>query len=198
MGPIGSVHAPGATPTDPDEVAGLIPTHITLQSQLNEWEAVNIAEGQRWAFGRRYNGDVLSEGYVRKLHKRMFDRTWAWAGTFRTTEKSIGVEPTRIAVDLHNLLENVKTQLEFKVYSLDESAARLHHQLVLIHPFPNGNGRHARLLTDVFVHSQGGKVFSWGSGANLTDQSETRAAYISALQAADAKDIQPLLAFVRS
>lgn len=199
MGAIGSVHAPGATPTDPDEVAGLIPAHITLQSQLNEWEAENIRAGQGWALGRPHKGsNVLSEDYVRKLHRHMFNKTWRWAATFRTTEKSIGVAPERIAVSLHNLLEDVKAQLEFETFGLDEIAARLHHRLALIHPFPNGNGRHARLFSDMFLRSQGGQVFSWGSGANLTNQSATRAAYISALQAADAKAIAPLLAFVRS
>jgi Fic-DOC domain mobile mystery protein B len=199
MGEIGGVHAPGATLTDPDEVAGLIPQHITLQSQLNEWEAGNILEGQRWAFrGRHETEKVLSEDFVRKLHKRMFNKTWRWSGTFRSTEKSIGVAPERIAVDLRNLLEDVKTHVEFNAYGLDEIAARLHHRLVLIHPFPNGNGRHARLFTDVFLRSQGAETFTWGSRADLTNQSETRLDYIRALQAADGKAIEPLLAFVRS
>lgn len=199
MGEIGGVHAHGATPTDPDELAGLIPQHITLQSQLNEWEAGNILEGQRWAFGgRRETGKVLSEDFVRKLHKRMFDKTWRWSGKFRSTEKSIAVAPERIAVDLRNLMEDVKTHVEFRAYSLDEIATRLHHRLVLIHPFPNGNGRHARLFTHVFLRSQGAETFSWGRRANLTEQSETRSDYVRALQATDGKAIEPLLAFVRS
>ncbi len=198
MGAVGGVHAPGATPTDPDEVAGLIPSHITLQIELNDWEAANIQAGRRWALQGRYRGDILSEDYVRKLHEHMFGKTWKWAGTFRQTEKSIGVEPSRIAVALRDLLEDIKVQSEYKHYSLEEMAARLHHRLVLIHPFPNGNGRHARLFTDVFLLRQGGRSFSWGSNANLTKPSETRAAYIAALQAADRKDIGPLLAFVQS
>lgn len=198
MGALGSAYAPGATPTDPDEVAGLIPPHITLQTELNDWEAANIQAGLRWALQGKYRGDILSEDYVRKLHQHMFSKTWKWAGTFRKSEKSIGVEPSRIAVALRDLLEDVKVQVQYQHYSLDEMAARLHHRLVVIHPFPNGNGRHARLLSDVFLIKQGGAPFSWGGNADLTQSSQVRAAYIAALQAADRKDIGPLLAFVRS
>ena len=198
MGTLGGAHAPGATPTDPDEVAGLIPSHITLQVELNDWEAANIQAGRRWALHGKYRGNILSEDYVRKLHEHMFDKTWKWAGTFRKSEKSIGVEPSRIAVALRDLLGDVKVQSEFKHYSLEEMATRLHHRLVLVHPFPNGNGRHARLFTDVFLLRQGGKPFSWGSNVNLTKPSQVRAGYIAALQAADRKDIGPLLAFVQS
>ncbi len=197
MGTLGAPHAPGATPTDPDEMAGLIPTHITLRAELDQWETMNILAGRKWAFARRAHGPILSEDYVRKLHRQMFSKTWKWAGTFRNTEKSIGVDPFHIAVSLRNLLDDVQTQVEFQTYSLDEIAARLHHRLVSIHPFPNGNGRHARLFTDVFLHHQGGAPFSWGS-TQLTNASATRAAYIAALQAADRKEIGLLLAFVRS
>lgn len=197
MGALGTSHAPGATPTDPDEVLGLIPSHITTHGQLDEWETTNIIAGRDWAFNNRYGEDILSEDYVRKLHNRMFNKTWKWAGTFRKTEKSIGVDPVKIAVDLHNLLNDVKTHLEFNVYPLDEIATRLHHRLVLIHPFPNGNGRHARLFTDVFLHQNGASQFTWGQ-VNLNAASTTRATYIAALQAADARDYKPLLNFVRS
>lgn len=115
----------------------------------------------------------------------------------RKTEKSIGVDPARIGVDLRNLLEDVKAWQEFSTYPLDEQAARLHHRLVLIHPFSNGNGRHARLFTDAFLRYCGAQPFTWGS-VNLVDASETRTTYINALRAADNKDYGPLMAFVRT
>ncbi|MDB5770928.1 MAG: fic/DOC family protein [Burkholderia sp.] len=193
---IGEQHAPGATPLDPDERAGLIPKHLTLKRELDEFEQANILEAEAWA-ARRIPRDLLNEAYVRELHKRMLKKTWKWAGTFRTTEKSIGVDPARIAVDLRNLLEDVKAWQEFGTYPLDEQAARLHHKLVLIHPFPNGNGRHARLFTDCFLRFCRAEPFTWGS-ANLVHASDTRTAYIAALQAADNRDFAPLLAFVRT
>lgn len=116
-------YAPGATPLDPDEAAGLMPAHIATQGQLNEWEMANILEGEQWAFGRRHK-DLLGNDFVCRLHKRMFGNTWRWAGKFRTTEKNIGVDPRRIQPALHELCEDVKVQLAHSSYPLDEIAAR--------------------------------------------------------------------------
>lgn len=193
---VGQQHVPGATPLNPDELAGLIPRHITLQRELDEFEQANILQAQAWAESR-IRKNMLSEGYLRQLHKRMLNKTWRWAGTFRQTEKSIGVDPAKIGVDLHNLMEDVKCWQECNTYPIDEQAARLHHRLVLIHPFPNGNGRHARLFTDAFLRYCGAQPFTWGS-VNLIDASDTRTAYIKALRAADSRDYGPLLAFVRT
>lgn len=189
-------YPPGATPLDPDEAAGLIPSHIANHGQLNEWEMVNIIEGERWAFGRRHR-NLLGNEFVCALHKRMFGKTWRWAGKFRTTEKNIGVAPLRIQPALHDLCEDVKTQLECKSYPLDEIAARFSHRLVAIHPFANGNGRLSRTMADLFLAQHGALRFTWGAG-NLVANGEVRQRYLAALRAADCKDYGPLLAFVRS
>ena len=194
---IGFDDPPGATALDPDEAAGLIPSHITTHGQLNEWELVNIVEGERWAFSRRQK-NPLSIEFVRRLHKRMFGDTWRWAGTFRSTEKTIGIDPARIQPALLDLFKDVVTQLEHKSLSLDETAARFSHRLVSIHPFANGNGRLSRTMTDLLLVQQGAERFSWGAGKNLIAESDTRQAYLDALRAADARDYAPLLAFVRS
>ena len=189
------VYPEGATPLDPDESAGLIPPHVTTQGQLNEWEQQNILEGERWAFSRR-NLNPLSLQFSRDLHKHMFGRTWKWAGRFRTTEKNIGVDPRLIGMKLTELFRDVEAQLDHRSDSIDEIAARFHHRLVSIHPFPNGNGRLSRTMTDLFLNSKGEKEFSWGGGS--LDAGEIRSKYISALRAADDRDYRPLFAFVRS
>ena len=80
----------------------------------------------------------------------------------------------------------------------DELAVRFHHRLVAIHPFPNGNGRHARLAADLLLELLGEPVFSWGS-QNLNEDGASRAAYLDALQWADRElDYEPLLLFARS
>jgi Fic-DOC domain mobile mystery protein B len=187
---------PGATPLDPDESAGLLPGHIATREQLDEWEAENILEGQRWAAGAAERLDILDDAFLRELHRRMFGRTWKWAGTYRSTEKNLGVAPPRIARDVRELLENTKAQIAGKVAPFDEVAARLHHRLVWIHPFPNGNGRHARLLTDLLLAANGAEPFTWGR-SDLEHAGEARERYLAALRAADARDLAPLLAFVR-
>lgn len=189
-------YAPGATPLDPDEAAGLIPRHIANHGQLNEWEFLNIVKGEQWAFGRRH-ADWCSSAFIRKLHGRMFGETWRWAGSFRTTEKNIGIDPARIAPALHDLCADVAVQLEHAAMPVDEIAARFSHRLVSIHPFANGNGRLSRTMADLLLVQQNAPRFSWGA-ANLATAGDARVRYLAALRAADARDYAALLAFVRS
>lgn len=184
-----------ATPLTPDERAQLIPTYITTRAQLNEAEQANIADADLWAFRRKR--DVLDEAFLLNLHKRMLNGVWKWAGSFRQTERNIGIQAYGIGVELRQLLDDVRYWVEHQTFSPDEIAVRFHHRLVFIHPFPNGNGRHARLAADLLAVQLGQERFSWGS-ANLVTADETRATYVAALKAADAHDIGPLLAFARS
>lgn len=185
----------GATPLDADELASLIPGHITTQGELNEWEQLNIVQGENWA--RKQRKEILNEGFLRQLHQQMFDETWKWAGEFRKSDKNIGVDWLKIGVELKKLLDDTHYQIEHASYPSDEIAVRFHHRLVAIHPFPNGNGRHARLMADLLLEHLGHPRFTWGR-RSLVDASETRRDYIAALKAADARDIAPLMAFARS
>lgn len=189
-------YAAGATPLDPDECAGLVPRHITTQAELNEWEQANIVEALRW-ISRQGRRDLLDELFLRQLHQRMFGKTWKWAGTYRQTDKNIGVDHRHIQVQLRNLLEDVKAQVEFKSYAPDELALRFHHRLVWIHPFANGNGRHARQAADMLITRLGARAFTWGGGS-LVAPGDERQAYLAALRAADARDMAPLLRFARA
>jgi Fic-DOC domain mobile mystery protein B len=184
-----------ATPLTEEELAGLIPSYVTLRPELNEVEQANILEAEEWAFTRER--DVLDEGFLKNLHKRMFGRVWKWAGTLRRSEKNIGVDAYQISVDLRKLLDDCRFWIEHETYESDEIAARFHHRLVLIHPFPNGNGRHARTAADLLLVRLGRPRFTWGR-ANLVSAGKNRTTYIAALHAADKHDIAALLAFVRS
>jgi Fic-DOC domain mobile mystery protein B len=188
-------HDDASTPLSAEELEGLIPSYITLRSELNEAEQANILEAEEWAFKRKR--DVLSEKFLNDLHKRMFGRVWKWAGQHRHTGKNIGVDAYRLPVELRQLLDDVRFWISNETYQPDEIAARFHHKLVWIHIFPNGNGRHARLATDLLLTALGQPRFTWGR-ENLVDANETRQAYVDALRAADQHDPGPLLAFVRS
>jgi len=186
----------GDTELTPVERESLIPSYITFRRELNEAEQANIVEAQSWAFSRKR--DVLDEALLTSLHKRMYGNVWRWAGEHRTSDKNIGdVDAYRIPTELRELLDNCRYWIDNKTYEPDEIAARFHHRLVFIHCYPNGNGRHARLATDLLLTQMGEVPFSWG-GANLVDAGEVRTRYIKALQAADRHDIGPLLGFVRS
>jgi Fic-DOC domain mobile mystery protein B len=185
----------GSTPLSDEEREGLKLTYITTRGDLNAAEQQNILKARTWAFKRK--NKVLTRGYLCDLHKRMYGDVWTWAGTYRKTEKNIGVDPLRIQTDLQELLDNVTYWIEHETYLPDEIATRFHHTLVYIHPYPNGNGRQARMAADVLLLKLNQKPFTWGS-AHLTNPGETRTRYIAALRAADGHDIGPLLEFVRS
>ena len=184
-----------ATPLTPEEKRALIPRYIAYRSELNEAEQENIARAQDWALGRRR--DLLSEKFVKDLHARMLGEVWRWAGKFRASERNLGIVFYEIPVALRQLLDDTRAWIEYKTYPPDEIAVRFHHRLVQIHPFANGNGRHARLMADLLVMKLGRERFSWGS-ANLADAGTMRQRYIAALKAADNHDIDPLPAFARA
>lgn len=187
----------GATPLDHDEMDGLLLTHITTRSELDRWEMENVNHAFQWV-DRIKHKNIIDEDFLCLLHKKMFGNVWKWAGSFRKSDKNIGVSRFEIPVYLKNLCDDAKTWLEFATYPADEYAARFHHRLVYIHPFANGNGRHSRLMADLILEKLfGAKPFSWGK-STLTKQGEARTAYIKALKAADDHDISLLLDFVRS
>lgn len=183
----------GATPIDDDEAADLIPKHIRTRDELNVWEQENILEAAHWAESARRS--VLDEGQVRALHRRMFDKTWKWAGKYRTSEKNIGVPWPSVSTEVRKLVDDGRFWIENEVYSIDETALRLHHRLVFIHPFPNGNGRHARLWGDMILQQNGRPPFKWRS-PDLDQASEARRAYIDALRRADMGNYDPLIALI--
>ncbi|HCN38171.1 MAG: mobile mystery protein B [Ignavibacteria bacterium] len=190
-------YAEGATPIDESESEGLIPNHINLQSELNEWEQRNINKALIELLYKKFKFDkILDVEFILGIHKKMFDETWIWAGKIRNTEKNIGVPPEKIRDEFKKLLDDILFQIENKSYSNDEICVRFHHRLVKIHLFPNGNGRHSRVITDMLLKSLGESEFTWG-GKNLSINNPIRKEYIDALNKADNGDYIPLMNFVR-
>lgn len=185
----------GATPLEPEELAELIPSHLRTQEELNAWEEQNIISAQKWALKQK---ELLSITSIKNLHEHMFNETWKWAGKFRTTDKNIGVHWSQISTQTQNLCNDVQFQIEDNTFSKDEIVIRFHHKLVWIHPFPNGNGRHARLMADLLIAQLGGPRFSWGMYQDLLKPTVVRQEYIKALQCADKGDYSKLLVFARS
>jgi Fic-DOC domain mobile mystery protein B len=186
------------TPLSPEEQADLIPS-LATREELNEWERDNILRARQWALSERQlsRWNPTDEEYIRELHGRMFDQTWKWAGTYRKTDKNLGIPVDQILGRLAQLIGNATYWLSHKTFDLDESAVRFHHELVVIHVFPNGNGRHARMIADVIAVKYGRSPFTWGS-KDLIPPGEARDRYLSALRNADQGDIAPLLKFARS
>jgi Fic-DOC domain mobile mystery protein B len=183
------------TPLDAEERQQLIPSYITLRRELNEAEQINIAHAAKWLSSRR--GDLLDEGFLRELHRRMFGQVWRWAGKYRETPRNIGVDANRIRMDIAQAIDDARFWAANATYAPDEIAVRYSHRLVAIHPFPNGNGRLSRMVGDLLAIYLGQPRFSWGS-QSLIDANVTRTKYVAALRAADAHDLAPLISFARS
>jgi len=189
---------PGQTPLELDEAEQLIPSWISTRGDLDSAEQENIADAVEWALRTvRAPSEILDEGFLRRLHRRMFGEVWRWAGSYRTSARNIGVDAWGIVEKMGVLLADVRDWLEHDTYAHDELAVRFHHRLVGIHAFPNGNGRHARLAADLLIRSLGAPTFTWGIDRD-EDPGSLRTAYITAILAADAGEIEPLLAFARS
>jgi Fic-DOC domain mobile mystery protein B len=187
----------GATPIDPDEAIGLRLTHITTQGELNRWEQENIVEALAW-IEKTKPTDILNEQFIKQLHKRMFGNVWKWAGQFRRSGKNIGVLWHQIPENIKNMCDDVPEWIQSQYESPEEMAVRFHHRLVWIHPFPNGNGRHSRLMANIFLENVlHGSPFTWGK-RDLSNPSESRSRYINALQEADNDNLIPLLEFAKS
>lgn len=173
--------------------SGLKLKWITLRSELNEAEARNIAQAQIWLLSNK-GKDIFSDTFLRDLHKKMFGDVWKWAGIYRISERNIGVAPYQIPTRLNQLFDDAKYWIEYSTYPSREIAVRIHHQLVQIHPFPNGNGRVSRLMADLVLEKLEGIKLYWGN-ANLANVSEVRDASIATLRKADAGDYTDLLRF---
>jgi len=189
----------GQTPINDEEKEGLLISSITIREELDEFEQLNIERAIAWTLNRKFKKeDILSELFVKELHSRMFDSIWKWAGKFRTTNKNIGVDCSLISISLRQLLDDCNFWIENKTYPEDEIAVGFSHRLVSIHCFPNGNGRHSRLIADVIInHIFNQSVFSWGS-YDLVKKGEVRKRYINAIREADKGNFVLLLEFSRS
>lgn len=189
----------GQTPIDEDEKEGLLIETISTRIELDEFEQKNIEEALQWVYGKRFKAaEVFTEKLICDVHARMFGSVWAWAGEFRKTDKNLGIDKFQIPIELKKLCDDALYWMEHKTYAPDEIALRFKHRIVSIHCFPNGNGRHSRLMGDIIIEKLfNEKPFSWGAD-NLSKAGNTRSDYLIAVKAADKGDYKPLLTFARS
>lgn len=188
----------GQTPLEDEELEGLKIPSISTKGELNEHEALNIEKATIWIIKSKFKVDeIFTEKFIRKVHKRMYGDVWKWAGEFRRSNKNIGCEWIQVPIELKRLCDDVIFWVKNKTYSSEEIAIRFKHRIVSIHCFPNGNGRHSRLMADIIMESIFNEdIFSWNQ-SSLVKADETRKSYIKSLRKADCGDVNDLIVFAR-
>lgn len=186
----------GQTPLNEDEKEGLLIKTISTMQELDEFEQLNIEKAIEWTIRTNFKTEkILTEEFIKRVHLKMFGETWKWAGEFRKSEKNIGISWIIIGIELRNLLDDTKFWIKNKTYSEQEIAIRFKHRIVKIHCFPNGNGRHSRIMADIIMENIFKKeTFSWGF-KNRLQADEMRKNYIKALKEADNHNINSLIDF---
>jgi len=189
----------GQTPLDEEEKEGLLISTITTRGELDEFEQLNIQKAVEWTLRRKFRKEkILTEEFIKDLHKKMLGDVWRWAGTFRNSNKNIGIDRFQIGIELKKLLDDTKYWIEHQSYEADEIAVRFKHRIVSIHCFANGNGRHSRLIADTIInHIFSMPVYTLGSAA-LDKPDEARKTYLTAVRAADKGNIELLIDFARA
>jgi Fic-DOC domain mobile mystery protein B len=191
-------YSEGQTLLDEEDRDGILIQTVTTRGELDEFEQIGVEKAIEWSMKKNFDlRQILTEGFVMELHKKMFEDIWKWAGQFRTSNKNLGVDKNQIRIEIRKLLEDSQYWIRHKVFGADEIAVRFCHRIVTIHPFTNGNGRHSRLMADILVsHGLNQPHFTWGS-INLAARGVARSAYLKALREADENRYQSLIAFAR-
>lgn len=186
----------GSTPLDPDQIRGIKFSHLVNMGELDEVEDLNIQKGLEW-LNRQKGDDYLSMEFLCKLHEKLFGDVWKWAGTFRKVEVNLSkIKYYDVGPQLKMFFEDAKLWIEGGRMSWDEISAEMHHRLIAIHPFPNGNGRTTRIYTEYVQKRNKQAVTSWKASLNH-DPKERRRVYIKSLQQADKGDFRPLIEFMQ-
>jgi len=190
----------GQTPLSEEEMEGLRVPTITTREELDEFEQQNIEKALEWyLYRRKFKVDkILTEDFINQVHVKMFGDVWNWAGQIRGSEKNIGVPWVQIPIELRQLLDDCKFWIKNKTFSDEEISIRFKHRLVAIHIFPNGNGRHSRLMGDIMMkHVFNRPIFTWGQ-RNLVNKGDVRDTYIKGLKKADSGNFTDLIIFALS
>ena len=66
---------------------------------------------------------ILTEKFVKEIHKKMYGDVWKWAGKFRKSDKNIGISWPQISIELKNLIDDTNFWIKNKTFEPEEIAA---------------------------------------------------------------------------
>jgi len=188
----------GQTPLPRELRKGLKPKNIQTIGELDEYEEENITEGLVWL--AQYQGEYLTYNFWLQSHKKLFGNVWSWAGQVRDHELNNAdfLLPDKIWPAFKQLEDDLKFWIKNNTYSKKEIAVHFHERLVAIHPFVNGNGRFARIMTENFCNQEGVQIPTWGI-SEINFPKKRRSDYINAIvEARHHRNFESLLDFMYS
>jgi len=187
--------------TTPDDISGLkLPSDkVYSLKEIYVAEANNIAIAtlKYLSAPPSKKAAPFSYEWLSKLHEEMFGNVWDWAGKFRQVELSIGIKAYQVPTALKELADDIASWDKNKTFNIYETATRIHHRGVQIHPFQNGNGRWSRMLANIYLRQNGSMPVKWQEDM-LSKENPHRDEYIQALKAADKGDYSNLIKMHRS
>ncbi len=165
-------------------------------SEIYFFEAQNILKASLdyWGGVPNKKSASLDTDFFLKLHKEMFGNVWDWAGKIRTVELNFGVKAYLVSTELKKLADDLNFWHENKSFDVMEIATRLHHRVVVIHPFLNGNGRWSRMLANIYLKQNNLSPTKWNEDF-LAKENIHRSDYIQALKQTDNSDYEFLIKF---
>ena len=183
-----------------EDISDLLMRHLITKESRNAVELESIAQAyDHYVFrGRKKIAEKkwLTDALIRQVHRDMFGGIWDWAGKYRHINLNIGIIWSQIPEQIRILCDDFAFWNTSKCsMSILEVAARLQNRLTRIHPFKNGNGRHARLITDIFLRSRDHPLPKWPQIQLIEQGNVIRKRYIDAMKQADMENFNPLMAF---
>lgn len=168
---------------------------ITRVREMEDAETQALKFAQETALNIYGAGHRFTPGDIRRLHRLWLGSIYPWAGNYRTVNIGKGgfqfahapLIPRLMAALSKEVLRRHTPCGNAADVPVARSLAEVHAELILIHPFRDGNGRLARLLSLLMASQAGLPSLSLKGLAG-----RGKRAYVQAIQTAMSRDYAPL------
>jgi len=167
---------------------------ITIVEEMDQAEALALEDAQD-AFIKTYGKDhQFTAKDICHMHKVWLGKIYAWAGEYRRVNLAKDNFKFATAAHISNLMQDFETTILNKytpcLFTKEEvfhALAEVHVELVLIHPFREGNGRVSRLLAILMALQAGLPILDFSD-----IQEKGREAYFMAVQEGMKRNYKPM------
>ncbi|WP_027477803.1 Fic/DOC family protein [Curvibacter gracilis] len=172
---------------------------ITAVEDMDDLELALLAQLYENVLVEELPDRALSVADIKHWHRRWLGNVYEWAGQERSVNMGKGGFNFAAAAQIPRLLAGFEAEVlqrwtpcdHLSHEGLVEAIAVSHVELILIHPFREGNGRLSRLLADVMAVQAGRNPLDYSSWESH------KAGYIAAIHAGVAMNYEPMKFWVR-